>query len=164
MPVRREQHIGTPPRTRTPISRFWRPVCFQLHQRYIFNAGKDLHLTGCRFLYPLCYFKCAPLRHQAPEASTIPPLYSGADYLSTRRLTRSIPPPHLSVLCASLRNQQKTTARRLTTTDRPRGVLPTLPCPLAGAAGFEPADAGVKVLCLTAWRRPIIMPSVSGTF
>ncbi len=27
---------------------------------------------------------------------------------------------------------------------------------LAGAAGFEPTDAGVKVLCLTAWRRPSI--------
>ena len=25
---------------------------------------------------------------------------------------------------------------------------------MAGAAGFEPANAGVKVPCLTAWRRP----------
>ena len=25
---------------------------------------------------------------------------------------------------------------------------------LVGLAGFEPADAGVKVLCLTAWRQP----------
>ena len=30
-------------------------------------------------------------------------------------------------------------------------------CPfLAGPAGFEPTDDGVKVRCLTAWRRPII--------
>ena len=27
---------------------------------------------------------------------------------------------------------------------------------LAGPAGFEPTDDGVKVRCLTAWRRPII--------
>ena len=27
---------------------------------------------------------------------------------------------------------------------------------LVGPAGFEPTDGGVKVLCLTAWRRPII--------
>ena len=27
---------------------------------------------------------------------------------------------------------------------------------LAGPAGFEPATAGVKVLCLTAWRRPYL--------
>jgi hypothetical protein len=27
---------------------------------------------------------------------------------------------------------------------------------LAGTAGFEPANAGVKVRCLTAWRRPNI--------
>ena len=27
---------------------------------------------------------------------------------------------------------------------------------LAGLAGFEPANAGVKVLCLTAWRQPNI--------
>ncbi len=27
---------------------------------------------------------------------------------------------------------------------------------LAGTAGFEPASAGVKVPCLTAWRRPNI--------
>ena len=27
---------------------------------------------------------------------------------------------------------------------------------LAGLAGFEPAYAGVKVLCLTAWRQPYI--------
>ena len=26
---------------------------------------------------------------------------------------------------------------------------------LAGAAGFEPTNSGVKVRCLTAWRRPI---------
>jgi hypothetical protein len=25
---------------------------------------------------------------------------------------------------------------------------------LAGALGFEPRDAGIKTLCLTAWRRP----------
>tara|TARA_B100001250_G_scaffold378206_1_gene367868 strand:+ start:224 stop:400 length:177 start_codon:yes stop_codon:yes gene_type:complete len=25
---------------------------------------------------------------------------------------------------------------------------------LAGAAGFEPANAGIKSRCLTAWRRP----------
>lgn len=28
--------------------------------------------------------------------------------------------------------------------------------PVVGPAGFEPTDGGVKVLCLTAWRRPII--------
>ncbi len=28
---------------------------------------------------------------------------------------------------------------------------------LAGTAGFEPASAGVKVPCLTAWRRPNIL-------
>ena len=28
--------------------------------------------------------------------------------------------------------------------------------PLAGDAGLEPANAGVKVPCLTAWLRPII--------
>ena len=27
---------------------------------------------------------------------------------------------------------------------------------LVGPAGFEPTDGGVKVLCLTAWRRPIM--------
>ena len=27
---------------------------------------------------------------------------------------------------------------------------------LVGPAGFEPTDGGVKVLCLTAWRRPIV--------
>lgn len=27
---------------------------------------------------------------------------------------------------------------------------------MAGPAGFEPTDDGVKVRCLTAWRRPII--------
>ena len=27
---------------------------------------------------------------------------------------------------------------------------------LAGVAGFEPADRGVKVLCLTAWRYPFV--------
>ncbi len=26
---------------------------------------------------------------------------------------------------------------------------------MAGAAGFEPANAGIKSRCLTAWRRPI---------
>ena len=29
---------------------------------------------------------------------------------------------------------------------------------LAGAAGFEPANAGSKVRCLTAWRRPTDAP------
>lgn len=29
---------------------------------------------------------------------------------------------------------------------------------MAGVAGFEPTDAGVKVPCLTAWRHPIIWP------
>ena len=33
-------------------------------------------------------------------------------------------------------------------------VLPHLRGSLAGAAGFEPADGGSKVLCLTAWLRP----------
>ena len=28
---------------------------------------------------------------------------------------------------------------------------------LAGMAGFGPTNAGVKVLCLTAWRHPIII-------
>ena len=28
--------------------------------------------------------------------------------------------------------------------------------PVAGMAGFEPASAGVKVLCLTAWRHPCV--------
>ena len=27
---------------------------------------------------------------------------------------------------------------------------------MAGAAGFEPANAGIKSRCLTAWRRPKI--------
>ncbi len=27
---------------------------------------------------------------------------------------------------------------------------------LAGAAGIEPANAGIKSRCLTAWRRPIL--------
>ena len=27
---------------------------------------------------------------------------------------------------------------------------------MVGPAGFEPTDGGVKVLCLTAWRRPIM--------
>ena len=31
--------------------------------------------------------------------------------------------------------------------------------PVTGPAGFEPASAGVKVLCLTAWRWPIIFMS-----
>ena len=37
----------------------------------------------------------------------------------------------------------------------------TMACPLliskilAGVAGFEPTNAGVKVPCLTAWRHPI---------
>ena len=26
---------------------------------------------------------------------------------------------------------------------------------MAGAAGIEPANAGIKIRCLTAWRRPI---------
>ena len=30
---------------------------------------------------------------------------------------------------------------------------------LAGAAGFEPANAGTKNRCLTTWRRPIIRPA-----
>ena len=29
---------------------------------------------------------------------------------------------------------------------------------MAGMAGFEPTTAGVKVLCLTAWRHPIVKP------
>ena len=28
---------------------------------------------------------------------------------------------------------------------------------MAGAAGIEPANAGIKSRCLTAWRRPIIL-------
>lgn len=28
-------------------------------------------------------------------------------------------------------------------------------CSLAGAAGFEPANGGIKSRCLTTWRRPI---------
>ena len=28
---------------------------------------------------------------------------------------------------------------------------------MAGMAGFGPTNAGVKVLCLTAWRHPIII-------
>ena len=32
---------------------------------------------------------------------------------------------------------------------------------LAGPAGFEPTDDGVKVRCLTAWRRPIIKNSAA---
>ena len=32
---------------------------------------------------------------------------------------------------------------------------------LAGPAGFEPANAGVKVLCLTAWRRPYLSTRLS---
>lgn len=40
-------------------------------------------------------------------------------------------------LCASLRNQtEKTTARRLTITDRPRGVLMTCPCQERGLYFF----------------------------
>ena len=27
---------------------------------------------------------------------------------------------------------------------------------VAGAAGIEPANAGIKIRCLTAWRRPIL--------
>ena len=27
---------------------------------------------------------------------------------------------------------------------------------MAGVAGFEPANTGVKVLCLTAWRHPTV--------
>ena len=35
---------------------------------------------------------------------------------------------------------------------------------MAGAAGIEPANAGIKSRCLTAWRRPIILAfSCSGT-
>ena len=26
---------------------------------------------------------------------------------------------------------------------------------MAGVAGFEPVNAGIKILCLTAWRYPI---------
>ena len=33
---------------------------------------------------------------------------------------------------------------------------------LAGAAGFEPANAGSKVRCLTAWRRPKAAPNIGG--
>ena len=33
---------------------------------------------------------------------------------------------------------------------------------MAGTAGFEPADEGVKVPCLTAWRRPCIFKLVGG--
>src|SRR5690606_29086057 len=29
------------------------------------------------------------------------------------------------------------------------------PSNVAGAAGFEPANAGIKIPCLTTWRRPI---------
>ena len=32
----------------------------------------------------------------------------------------------------------------------------TLLYSLAGTAGFEPANAGTKTQCLTAWRRPTI--------
>ena len=34
---------------------------------------------------------------------------------------------------------------------------------LAGVAGFEPTNAGVKVLCLTAWRHPNILFIASTT-
>ena len=33
---------------------------------------------------------------------------------------------------------------------------------MAGMAGFEPADAGVKVPCLTTWRHPNIFPTTAG--
>ena len=35
---------------------------------------------------------------------------------------------------------------------------------LAGVAGFEPADQGVKVPCLTAWRYPYIMWAIFNSF
>ena len=34
---------------------------------------------------------------------------------------------------------------------------------LVGPAGFEPTDGGVKVLCLTAWRRPIMKKDRAAT-
>lgn len=33
---------------------------------------------------------------------------------------------------------------------------------MAGMAGFEPADEGVKVPCLTPWRHPNIMLKIRG--
>ena len=33
---------------------------------------------------------------------------------------------------------------------------------LAGAAGFEPANAGTKNRCLTTWRRPTVAAAYSG--
>ncbi len=48
-------------------------------------------------------------------------------------------------------------------TQRVNFIAKSLNCPadnsgfyMAGTAGFEPADAGVKVPCLTAWLRPNI--------
>ena len=41
--------------------------------------------------------------------------------------------------------------------DKIKKTIPKNRLFLAGTAGFEPASAGVKVPCLTAWRRPNIV-------
>ena len=38
---------------------------------------------------------------------------------------------------------------------RPARTIAVGTISLAGAAGFEPANAGIKSRCLTTWRRPI---------
>ena len=43
----------------------------------------------------------------------------------------------------------------------PLGDTPLVDLSMAGVAGFEPANAKVKVSCLTAWRYPKKMSGVS---
>ena len=42
----------------------------------------------------------------------------------------------------------------ITTLVKPRRAFNTLASNMAGVAGFEPANAGIKTRCLTAWRHP----------
>ncbi len=61
---------------------------------------------------------------------------------------------------ASLRSAVQIRSRRICRTLRSHPVAPLNYRPLrghfilAGAPGFEPGNAGIKIRCLTAWRRP----------
>ena len=75
--------------------------------------------------------------------------------------TRCVPPSALDCFCPAGRKRRHGLFKSglsfpAAVYHNKKDATPYKVASLVGPAGFEPTDGGVKVLCLTAWRRPIM--------